>query len=253
MKYLFSTLIATMAIALVGSQLQAQKPGADGQRPPREGGGRPEGRPGAGGGPRPGGDRGPGGPGGFPLMSALDANHDGDISAEEIKNATKALKSLDKNKDGKLSPEEYRPQRGPGAGGPGRGGPGAPGEGRPGGQGRPSEGRPGQDNPGQGKPGEGRPDGASGRPNPEEMLKRVMEADANKDGKISKSEAPDRMKPVFDRADTDGDGFVTKDELKRMFERSSQGRPGGTKGGGPGRGGDQPSGEGVRPKRPAAE
>ncbi|PHR95946.1 MAG: hypothetical protein COA78_29380 [Blastopirellula sp.] len=244
MKYLFSTLIATMALALVGSQLQAQRPDGEGGRPPREGG-RPEGRPGGDRGPRPGGDRGPGGPGGFPLMMALDANQDGDISAEEIKNAVKALKSLDKNKDGKLSPEEYRPQRGPGAGGPGRGGPGA-GGGRPGGEGRPGEGRPG----GQGRPGEGRPDGASGRPNPEEMVKRFMEADANKDGKISKSEAPERMKQGFDRIDADGDGFVTKDEIKKMFERFSQGgRPGGAQG----RGGDAPSGEGVRPKRPAAE
>lgn len=44
-----------------------------------------------------------------PLMTALDANQDGELSAEEIANAPKALKSLDKNGDGRLNPEELRP------------------------------------------------------------------------------------------------------------------------------------------------
>lgn len=46
----------------------------------------------------------------IPLMSALDANQDGEISADEIENAAAALKSLDKNDDGKLTREEVRPQ-----------------------------------------------------------------------------------------------------------------------------------------------
>ena len=78
-------------------------------------GGQPGGQGGRGGG-------GGGGGGGFrsPLMEALDADHDGVISADEIKNATAALITLDKDKDGKLSEEEYRPAgRGPGGGGPG--------------------------------------------------------------------------------------------------------------------------------------
>jgi hypothetical protein len=41
-----------------------------------------------------------------PLMAALDTNQDGEISAEEIKNAADALASIDKNNDGKLSKEE---------------------------------------------------------------------------------------------------------------------------------------------------
>ena len=65
----------------------------------------------------------------MPLMAALDADKDGELSAAEIKNVAKALKKLDKDGNGKLSREELRPQfRGPGgpsAGGPGRGGPGA--------------------------------------------------------------------------------------------------------------------------------
>ena len=42
---------------------------------------------------------------------ALDANHDGVIDANEIANASAALKTLDKNGDGKLTPDELRPPR----------------------------------------------------------------------------------------------------------------------------------------------
>ena len=69
---------------------------------------------------RPGGAGGFGGPGGppsrpasflrmFPVMAALDADGNGEISAEEIKAAPAALKKLDKNKDGKLTEAELRP------------------------------------------------------------------------------------------------------------------------------------------------
>ena len=44
-----------------------------------------------------------------PIESALDANGDGVISAEEIDNASAALKTLDKNGDGQLTADEYRP------------------------------------------------------------------------------------------------------------------------------------------------
>jgi len=68
-------------------------------------------------GPPPGGGNpgGPGGPRGFhrppplPIVLALDANHDGVIDADEIANASAALKSLDKNGDGKLTTNEYLP------------------------------------------------------------------------------------------------------------------------------------------------
>ena len=59
----------------------------------------------------------PGGPGGpgrhrpppLPIVIALDTNHDGIIDANEIANASAALKTLDKNGDGQLTPDEYLP------------------------------------------------------------------------------------------------------------------------------------------------
>lgn len=79
---------------------------------------------------RPGGPGGPGGEGRprmmLPLVATLDADGNGEISAEEITNAAAALKKLDKNGDGKLTRDEYMGMRG------GPGGPGGPGgEGRP--------------------------------------------------------------------------------------------------------------------------
>lgn len=120
------------------------RPDEDRPRPPRDGD-RPRGEPGRRRGPdgerRGPGDRGPDGrgpdgerpfgpPGGRfggprdefappPLIRALDADGDHEISAEEIAGAADALKSLDKNSDGKLSPDELRPEfagRGPGDG-----------------------------------------------------------------------------------------------------------------------------------------
>ena len=52
-----------------------------------------------------------------PVAAALDADHDGVISAAEIKNANNALKTLDKNDDGQLSRDEIRPNFGRGRGG----------------------------------------------------------------------------------------------------------------------------------------
>jgi hypothetical protein len=49
----------------------------------------------------------------FPLMEALDVNHDGILSADEIKNAPQTLKSLDNNGDGELTPDEFAPPRPP--------------------------------------------------------------------------------------------------------------------------------------------
>jgi hypothetical protein len=60
------------------------------------------------------------------IIGALDANHDGVIDADEIANASAALKTLDKNGDGKLTPDEFmgpRPKPPQGSGGNDAGGP----------------------------------------------------------------------------------------------------------------------------------
>ena len=89
-------LVASVAVAAVSIPLLAQPPKSDTQNA---------------------------GPGGFrlpspPLLSALDANADGEITADEIENAVAALKKLDKNSDGQLASDEMMPF-GRGFGGPG--------------------------------------------------------------------------------------------------------------------------------------
>ena len=70
--------------------------------------------------------RGRGGPQGgrggliLPLMSALDADKDGTISAAEIEKSASALKKLDRNGDGNLARDELRPEFPGGRGGTGR-------------------------------------------------------------------------------------------------------------------------------------
>jgi hypothetical protein len=53
-----------------------------------------------------------------PVITALDLNRDGVISADEIAKAVESLKTLDKNGDGQLTPDELRPPRPEGDRGP---------------------------------------------------------------------------------------------------------------------------------------
>ena len=160
-------------------------------------------------------ERGPGGgpPGAFmrmhPILSALDADQDGTISAKELQNAAKVLGKLDKDNDGQLSREETRMNFGPG-GGPGgdRRGPGGP---------------------------------AEGQGNSDEMVKTLLGFDKNGDGKISKEELPERMQGMFERADANKDGFLSKEELIKVSAQSGRREGGGEKGG---RGGGP---QGMRP------
>lgn len=181
----------------------------------------------------------------LPVLIALDANKDGEISASEINNAAAALKTLDKNGDGKLTADEIQPQFG-GRGGSSR-------ERGPGGDsasGGPQRGFP-----------QGGPDGG-GAMNP---ATRLMGMDKNKDGKISKDELPERMQPIMSRLDRDEDGFLTKEELQSLGNsgrRGAGGRgPGGASGRGPGDaggrgrgpGGGEATPQGERPRRPPVE
>ena len=114
MRQTLFALTAVFVTVLLVSAAAAQPPGGQGR-----GFGQRPGPPGGREMPGPGGDfRLPP----HPLMIALDADRDGELSAEEIEKAQEALKTLDTDADGKLSRQELLPQfRGPG--GPGPGGP----------------------------------------------------------------------------------------------------------------------------------
>ena len=143
-------------------------------------------------------------PGGFgrggmmrtPAFQALDVDHDGAISAVELANAATALKSLDKNGDGKLTEEEVRPQMRGGRGGRG------------------------------GEPGE------TAAPSADEMVQTLMAFDKNGDGRLTRDELPERMQGLFDRADTDKDGALTTDEIRKSAQAASS-PAGPTRGEGP--------------------
>ena len=210
---------------------------------------------------------GPGSPGGgrppSPIIEALDTDHDGVISAEELKNATESLLKLDTNKDGRLTEDEFRPQggrpgqRGPGGGRPEGDGPrdrpedrpgaGPDGGGRGDGPGRRPEGGgpggPGGRGPGGGGPGgPGGPRGQGGGPgvNPDRMFTHAMEFDADKDGKLS----PEELKKFI--AD-----FVQQHPGPGDEGRPGPGGPGGgVPRGGPPNGGGRPGEGGDRPERP---
>ena len=66
-----------------------------------------------------------------------------------------------------------------------------------------------------------------------------MSFDKNGDGKVSKDEMPERMQRILERADTNKDDALDKEEIEKLAERFSGRR-------GPRRPGD---GEG-RPERP---
>ena len=134
-----------------------------------------------------------------PFFRAIDTDRDGKLSSDELAKAGDALKTLDRNGDGSLTPEELVP-------------PGAAGQ-----AGRPETGRPPQ----------------QGNPGVAAFLERLKQADANGDGKLSKDEAPERMKENFDRIDANSDGQLDQEELRRMASRirpnqqdNPPGRPG---------------------------
>jgi len=203
MKNFFAFTLIVFSTIVMASNAEAFQDRPDREGPPRrERGGRggPVGERGQRGGP--GGER--GGPGGerggargmeIPIIQALDADKDGQISSEEMANAATALATLDKNDDGVLDRAEMMPARSERGGR--RGGPG---------------------------PGSGEGDTNA-------FVDRMMENDTDGDGKVSADEAPERMQGFFQRLDGDKDGFLTKDEITEASKRWS-GKGGGRRDGG---------------------
>ncbi len=157
-------------------------------------------------------------PGGFgrggmqsPAFQALDADKDGVISAAEMSKAAAALKSLDKNGDGKLTEDEVRPQMG------GRGGGGRDGE-----------------------------RGETAAPTADDMVKALMAFDKNGDGQLTRDELPERMQGLFDRADSDKNGILTADEIRKSAQATAGPA---ARGGGEGRRGEgREGGRGEGPR-----
>jgi Ca2+-binding EF-hand superfamily protein len=144
----------------------------------------------------------------------MDSNSDGLITLEEAPEQMRArFADMDENGDGKLDAEEIdlmAQRRGPQGGGRGAGG-------RPGGQ------QPGQGNPGS-------------------IKKRILESDANGDGKVTLEEIPEQMKRRFEQMDANSDGFVDEAEIDAMLQNRPT-QPGGRRPGqGPGRGQGRPGG-----------
>ena len=139
----------------------------------------------------------PGPPGPGPLLAVLDTDANGQLSAEEIAGAAKSLAQLDQNADGKLDHSELSPA-----------------------------GPPPGDAPGRGPRGQGRGDGRGAA--------RLKEADQDGDGKISREEAPERLKERFDQLDTNQDKALDMQELKAL--RTDDGTKASEAGGKPGRG-----------------
>ncbi len=76
------------------------------------------------------------------------------------------------------------------------------------------------------------------------FVTRMLTLDKDKDGKLSKSEVTDaRLQAIFDRADADKNGEVTKDELAALFQKESASLNQGGRFGGPPDGG-RPQGRG---------
>jgi Ca2+-binding EF-hand superfamily protein len=158
------------------------------------------------------------------VAAAIDADHDGAISAAEMRAAPAALRTLDTNHDGQLSLDELRPAfdgRGP----RGRGDGGFEGRGGRGGD----EGR-------------GAPAASA-----DELTETVMSFDRNGDGKLDRAEVPDRFQGLFERADADKDGTLTRDELKQSANATVQEGAGRGRGEGEGRGFGRGRGPGMDP------
>jgi len=159
------------------------------------------------------------------LVAAIDTDHDGTISAAEMQAAPAALRALDANHDGQLTPDELRPPfdgRGPRGGGDGSV---------------------------DGRGGRGTEEGRGGAPpaSADDLIDTLMSFDRNGDGKLDRTEVPDRFQGLFDRADANKDGSLTRDELQQSANATVQAGAGRGRGEGEGRGFGRGRGPGMDP------
>lgn len=140
------------------------------------------------------------GPRGFLFgFMLLDSDRDGTLTPAELDAAPTVLAKMDKDADGKVTTDEMRAwmmENRP------RGGPGGPGGPRGEGFRRGAEG--------------GREGGRGGASVVDDTVKTLMGFDANGDGKLAKSELPERMQGMMDKADENKDGFLSQDELRKF-------------------------------------
>jgi Ca2+-binding EF-hand superfamily protein len=152
-----------------------------------------------------------------PALNAIDVNQDGTLSAQEIAASSAQLQKLDKNGDGRLSRDEAGIQMQMGRGGRGRGG----------------------------EEGGDRDEPPASPPTAEELTDTLMAFDANHNGKLEKSEVPERMQGMFERGDANHDGVLTRDEISKLAEANRQQQGGGGRGLGEGRGEGRGRGPGA--------
>ncbi|MBL9187794.1 MAG: hypothetical protein JNK23_09970 [Opitutaceae bacterium] len=143
------------------------------------------------GGPRRGGPGGPGRGGPMPIVRALDADKNGEISAAEIANAAAVLRALDTDNNGSVSVAELHP-------------------GRPG---RPTDATPPADGARRGRPGGGPRGDGSAHARPVNPV--MLALDADQDGALSAAEITNASASLL-ALDANKDGKLTRDELRPL-------------------------------------
>ena len=83
----------------------------------------------------------------------------------------------------------------------------------------------------------------------DDLVTHLMSFDKNADGKIALDELPERMHGLFEQGDTNKDGVLDSEEIKRLAARGDR-APGGPRGGPPGGGGPGNRPLPLPPQRP---